>query len=72
MKTKTKLALAFLAIRRRRLQCRLWPPKGGGKGPGMRFERADADKSGDVSFEEFAAAMNARTGTCRRRRATAN
>lgn len=27
---------------------------------GKRFERLDADKSGDVTFEEFAAAMNTR------------
>ncbi|MCB1382621.1 MAG: EF-hand domain-containing protein [Notoacmeibacter sp.] len=29
---------------------------------GEMFDKADADKSGDVSFEEFAAAMNSRIG----------
>ena len=31
-------------------------------GAGMQFERADADDSGDITFEEFAAAMNGRMG----------
>ncbi|WP_245408276.1 EF-hand domain-containing protein [Zhengella mangrovi] len=35
-----------------------------GRGPGMRgqamFDRADADKSGDVTYEEFSAAMGGR------------
>ena len=35
---------------------------GGQMRMGEMFDKADADKSGDVSFEEFAAAMNSRTG----------
>ncbi len=34
----------------------------GGPGGHMRLERADADNSGDVTFEEFAAVMNERMG----------
>ena len=64
MKKSTKIAIAFLAIagaagsvafagehgkRSERLGHR-----------GANFERADADSSGDVTFEEFAAAMNSR------------
>jgi Ca2+-binding EF-hand superfamily protein len=37
-------------------------PGGAGDRGGFNFERADADNSGDVTFEEFAAVMNDRIG----------
>lgn len=66
MKKMTGLALAFLAVAgaatgAARADDR--PERGDGpRHGGMRFERADADSSGDVSFEEFAAALKDRIG----------
>ena len=68
MKTKSmKLALAFLALAGASGSALAAdkPQRGDGQRHGgmMRFERADTDSSGDVTFEEFAAAMNKRIGT---------
>ena len=68
MKKSTKLALAFLAIAGASGNSAFADDKPGGgdnprRGGGMRFERADADANGDISFEEFAAVMNKRIGT---------
>lgn len=60
MKTSTKLSLAFLALAGMAATPALAEGRNGGNGPHMRFERADADNSGDVTFEEFASAMNER------------
>lgn len=64
MKTTTRLAVAFLALAGAaggvaQAQDRR---NDGERGPGMRLERADADNSGDVTFEEFQAAMKNRMG----------
>lgn len=59
MRKTTRLALAFLAIAGASTSAAMAQGPGGRDGK-MRFERADADNSGDVTFEEFAAAMNTR------------
>jgi Ca2+-binding EF-hand superfamily protein len=63
MRISTKLSLAFLALAGLAGSSYAAGPDGM-RGPGghIRFERADADNSGDVTFEEFAAAMNERLG----------
>ena len=63
MKTSTKLAMAFLAVATSGGTSALAADREGGRlGGKMRFEKADADSSGDVTFEEFAAAMKRRIG----------
>lgn len=65
MRISTKLSLAFLALAGLAGASHAQGPdgmRGPGGGGQMRFERADADNSGDVTFEEFAAAMNQRLG----------
>ncbi|MDN2567720.1 EF-hand domain-containing protein [Aquibium sp. A9E412] len=71
MKNLTRIALAFTAVAAvtaTAVAHERWGRDGGmggGMGPGMgsrammHFERADADDSGDVTFEEFAAAFGA-------------
>ncbi len=66
MKKSTKTALAFLAIAGAAGSVAYAAdnrPAREGSSQGMRFERADADSSGDVTFEEFTAAINKRIGT---------
>lgn len=65
MKKSTKIAIAFLAIAGAAGSTAFAGENGKrserlGHGGAAKFERADADSSGDVTFEEFAAAMNAR------------
>ncbi|AWC24905.1 acid-shock protein [Aminobacter sp. P9b] len=63
MSKSTKIAIAFLALAGTAgtsAFAAAQPSRGQGMKPQMRFERADADKSGDVTFEEFTAAMNER------------
>lgn len=66
MKKSTRMAIAFLAIAGASGSIAHAADnelrRGDGKAKGMRFERIDADNSGDVSFEEFAAAMKTRMG----------
>jgi Ca2+-binding EF-hand superfamily protein len=65
MKKSTKITLAFLALAGAAGGVAFAADKHDGprRGGMMRFERADADSSGDVTFEEFSAAMNKRIGT---------
>jgi Ca2+-binding EF-hand superfamily protein len=64
MKKSTKLAIAFLALAGTAGSVAVAADGQGRRGGmGQRFEQTDADKSGDVTFEEFAAAMKARIGT---------
>ncbi|WP_432284498.1 acid-shock protein [Aminobacter sp. BA135] len=64
MNTSTRIAIAFLALAgtagTSAFAANGQGPRGQNMKPEMRFEKADADKSGDVTFEEFAAAMNNR------------
>lgn len=66
MKTSTRLALAFLAFATSAGSAALAEETAGkplgaaAKGPSPRFERVDADSSGDISFDEFSVAMNKR------------
>lgn len=68
MKTKMKMALAFLALAgvAGTTAYAQGDRQRAGFGPGQsglnRLQQADADASGDVSFEEFAAAMKTRIG----------
>lgn len=64
MKKSTKIALTFLAIAGAAASTAFAADRDGRRDgrQGMRFERADADSSGDVTFEEFAAAMKNRIG----------
>lgn len=68
MKKSTKIAIAFLALAGTAGTAAWAADNNGRKGErhgdrqGMMFGRADADSSGDVTFEEFAAAMNKRIG----------
>lgn len=67
MKTKMKLTLAFLALAGVAGTSAFAQgdrqPRDGREGPGMtHLQQADADSSGDVTFEEFAAAMKTRIG----------
>jgi hypothetical protein len=63
MKKSTKLAIAFLALAGAAGSA-MAADNDGRRGDmrGMRFERTDTDKSGDVTFEEFSAAMKTRIG----------
>lgn len=64
MRKSTRFAIAFLALAGAAGSAAIAADgkekRGGDRG--TRFERADADQSGDVTFEEFAAAMNTRIG----------
>ena len=61
MKARTRLATAFLALAATAAAAQATERPGQrGERAQFRFERADADKSGDVTFEEFVAAMNGR------------
>lgn len=64
MKKATKLAVAFLALAGAASTVAVAADQRGpgrhGPGARMDFGRADADSSGDVTFEEFAAAMKTR------------
>ena len=69
MKIKTHLAAAFLAFAGAATAAGgAAAQQGPGaanpapRPPGQRFERMDTDDSGTISFEEFAAAMDSRTG----------
>jgi hypothetical protein len=64
MKKSTRIALTFLAIAGAAGSTAFAADRDGRRDgrQGMRFERADADSSGDVTFEEFAAAMKNRIG----------
>lgn len=67
MKKSTKLAIAFLALAGTASSIAVAADRGDGPGKGprhgmMRFDKLDADSNGDVSFEEFAAAMDKRIG----------
>lgn len=69
MRKSTKVAIAFLALAGAAGSAAWAADNGPRKGErfgnrqGAMFDRADADSSGDVTFEEFAAAMNKRIGT---------
>jgi len=61
MNRKTKLGIAFLALASAAASPAFARDRGDrDERREMRFERADADNSGDISFEEFTAAMGAR------------
>ncbi|MEO5322197.1 acid-shock protein [Mesorhizobium sp. CC13] len=64
MSKSTRLSIAFLALAGTAGTSALAAAQDGPRGHGMemmpRLERADADKSGDVTFDEFAAAMDQR------------
>ncbi|MEO9611746.1 MAG: acid-shock protein [Nitratireductor sp.] len=67
MKSKTNAAMTFLALAgllgaaTAQVQAQDDDMRQDGKGNhGMRFERADADQSGDLTFEEYAATIDAR------------
>lgn len=67
MRNLTRFALAFLAIAGASTGVAV-AEEGGpgwrhGQGAMMRFDRADADSSGDVTFEEFAAVIMKRIGS---------
>jgi Ca2+-binding EF-hand superfamily protein len=64
MRKSTKLAVAFLAFAGAASSVAYAQNDRGPRGDrgGDRFERLDADSSGDISFEEFAAALNGRMG----------
>lgn len=69
MKTRTNAAMTFLALAgllgaaTARVQAQdddMRQGWNGGHGHGMRLEQADADQSGDLTFEEYAATIDAR------------
>jgi Ca2+-binding EF-hand superfamily protein len=65
MKLSTKLAFAFMALAGASAAAHAADDKGQGRqGPRalMQFGAVDADSSGDVTFDEFAAAMKTRVG----------
>jgi Ca2+-binding EF-hand superfamily protein len=64
MKKSMKYAVAFLALAGAASTTAYAADRDGRHGPRaqMNFDRADADSSGDVTFEEFAAAMQSRMG----------
>ena len=67
MKKSMKIALAFVAVASAAGGAAIaaegrWD-RAFGPRHGMAFDRADADANGDVTFDEFAAAMNSRMGT---------
>jgi hypothetical protein len=63
MKSSTKIAIAFLTLAGF-AGAAYAADEPGRHDPraGMRFDRLDADQSGDVTFEEFSAAMKSRIG----------
>ncbi len=65
MRISTKLAMAFLAMAATAGTSAVAGDQTRGRGErgNLRFERADADSSGDITYEEFAAAMQKRIGT---------
>jgi Ca2+-binding EF-hand superfamily protein len=64
MKISTKLAMAFLAMATTAGAPAFadQKPEGRAERGKQRFERTDADSSGDITFQEFAAAMETRIG----------
>ena len=62
MKKSTRIALTFLALAGAAGSVSAAVAQDGRRGGGMRFEQTDADSSGDITFEEFAAAMENRVG----------
>lgn len=62
MKTSTKLALAFLGLASLAGGVAYAEGRHGpdGKGAMLRFDRLDADQSGDITFDEFAAMLKSR------------
>ena len=65
MKTSTRIALAFLALASVGTAVAYANDEQPGRHDpraGMRFDRLDADQSGDVTFEEFSAALQSRIG----------
>jgi Ca2+-binding EF-hand superfamily protein len=66
MRTSTKLALAFLSLAgvagTAAHAADDQPGRHGPRAGMMRFDRLDADRSGDVTFEEFSTAMKSRIG----------
>ena len=70
MMISTRLALAFLTLAGLAGGTALaagpggddFGGPGGGPGPRLRFDRLDKDQSGDITFEEFSAAMKSRLG----------
>ena len=64
MRISTKLAMAFLAVATTAGAPAFADdkPEGRAERGKQRFERTDADSSGDITFEEFAAAMKMRIG----------
>lgn len=64
MTSKIRIAMAFLAVAASAATASAADRNMDGKDrTAARFERADADSSGDVSFEEFSAALERRIGT---------
>jgi len=59
---KLTLAMAFLALAGSAAYAQDGTRQAGERGNNGALARADADSSGDVSFEEFAAAMRSRAG----------
>jgi EF hand len=66
MKTSTRLALAFLTLAgiagTAAYAADNGPDRHDPRAGMMRFDRLDADQSGDVTFEEFSAALKSRIG----------
>lgn len=65
MKTSIRLALAFLTLAGAATTTAYaedQPMRHGQRGAMQRFDRLDADHSGDITFEEFEAAMKSRIG----------
>jgi len=65
MKTSTRIALAFLALASVGATAAYANDEQHGRHDpraAMRFDRLDADQSGDITFEEFSAAMKSRIG----------
>jgi Ca2+-binding EF-hand superfamily protein len=66
MKTSTRIALAFLTLAgvmaTAAYAAEDQPDRHGPRAGMMRFDRLDADQSGDVTFEEFSAALKSRIG----------
>ena len=60
MKKSITLAMAFAAVAASAGTAAFASDRSGNRDGRMRLERADADKSGDISFEEFSAAMQNR------------
>ncbi len=62
MKKSTKIAFAFLALASTTGTVTTAMAQEERRGGGTRFEETDANSSGDITFEEFAAAMKNRVG----------